>query len=206
MLVALFMLVLATIALVNGWMLAGARSTAALDAPEVVIVLGNAVRDDGAPAPMLWDRLEEALAAYQSGRVSKILVSGDARYGESKSMRTWLEQRGVPPCALVVDEGAVDTYTSFWRAKHVFGVSRAIVVTQQFHMPRALWMARRMGMGVEGASADRRVDDKATVHETREVISRMKAFVDVVTERVPVGASLPALPATTTTPHAGGSV
>ena len=78
-----------------------------------------------------------------------------------------------------MDHAGVDTYSSMWRAKHVFGVNRVIVVTQRFHLARAVWLARAQGMEAEGAAADRHIYRGAVWLEAREVVSRTKAFVDV---------------------------
>ena len=157
-------------------------------ADECALVLGAGVAENGTPSPVLEDRLREALELYRSGRVKTILVSGDHRtheYDEPNAMRTWLEEKSVPPSAIFMDHAGLDTYSSVWRAKHVFGASRVIIVTQRFHLPRALWMARSMGLEAEGAAADRRRYRGAIWLEAREVVSRTKAFIDVKGGRRP---------------------
>jgi len=155
---------------------------------DCALVLGAGVRDDGSPSDVLRDRLDEALALYQAGRVTKIIVSGDhqtAAYDEPNAMRTYLESNGVPAGAVFMDHAGLDTYSSMWRARHVFGASRIVVVTQQFHLARAVWCARSLGMEAEGSAADRHVYRGIAWLEMREVLSRTKAFVDVSVGREP---------------------
>jgi vancomycin permeability regulator SanA len=155
---------------------------------DCALVLGAGVRDDGAPSDVLRDRLDEALSLYRSGRVSRILVSGDHRgpsYDEPNTMRRYLEAQGVPSERIFLDHAGFDTYSSVWRAKHVFGAERIIVVTQRFHVARAVFVARSLGMGAEGAVADRHLYRGLVWLEAREVASRTKAFVDVAIARRP---------------------
>lgn len=174
----------------NVAVLAGGRIEAgSISVPaECGLVLGAGLRPDGSPSPVLEDRLSEALELYLAGRAKTILVSGDHQthvYDEPNAMRRWLEDRGVPPAAIFMDHAGTDTYSSVWRARHVFGASRIIVVTQRFHLPRALWMARSMGIEAEGAIADRRLYRGAAWFEAREIVSRTKAVIDVATSRRP---------------------
>lgn len=180
----------------NAVVLRGGRLGPAVRDADCALVLGAAVGIDGTPSHVLGDRLRTALALYEQGRVRRIIVSGDHRtpgYDEPNAMRRWLEARGVPPSAIFMDHAGVDTYSSVWRAKHVFGADRIVVVTQRFHLPRALWMARSLGLEAEGAVSDQRTYQRASWYEVREVVSRTKAFVDVQRERRPrhVGPPIP---------------
>ncbi len=173
----------------NGVVLFGGIRPAHVATPaDCALVLGAGLSPDGTPSPVLHDRLEEALTLWRAGRVRTLLVSGDHRtneYDEPNAMRAWLEERGVPASAIFLDHAGVDTYSSVWRAKHVFGATRIIVVTQRFHLPRAVWMARSLGLEAEGAPADRRLYRGAVWFEAREIVSRTKAFVDVKIARQP---------------------
>ena len=155
---------------------------------DCALVLGAGVRDDGSPSDVLRDRLDEALDLYRAGRVAKIIVSGDhrtPRYDEPNAMRAYLEANGVPAPAIFMDHAGLDTYSSMWRARHVFGASRIVVVTQQFHLARAVWCARSLGMQAVGSAADRHVYRGIAWLQMREVVSRTKAFVDVTVRRAP---------------------
>lgn len=154
--------------------------------PDCALVLGAGVRDDGTPSDVLRDRLDASLALYRGGRVRKIIVSGDhhtPEYDEPNAMRRYLEGKGVPSADIFMDHAGVDTYSSVWRAKHVFGAERVIVVTQRFHLARAVWVARSLGMEADGSAADRHVYRGIAWLELREVVSRTKAFVDVAVGR-----------------------
>jgi vancomycin permeability regulator SanA len=193
-LVAGFVAAVACVAAVNAIVLTGGDE-GHVDGPvDCALVLGGGVRDDGSPTDILRDRLDEALDLYRTGRVRKLLVSGDHRtaaYDEPNAMRTFLEARGVPAEDIFMDHAGVDTYSSVWRARHVFGARRLVVVTQRFHLSRALWCARSLGMEAEGHAADRRRYRGLLWHELREVGSRTKAFVDIGRARVPRHAGTP---------------
>lgn len=169
----------------NAWVLvAGNRlareSVADLRHAPVAIVLGASVKSDGSPSDALADRLEQALELKRAGKVDKILLSGDhARddYDEPNAMRRWLAERGLPPEDLFCDHAGFSTYDTMARAKRVFGVERAIVVTQRFHLPRALYTAAALGLDVSGAACDRRTYVKGAWFALREVGSRTKAFL-----------------------------
>lgn len=155
---------------------------------DVIIVLGAGVATDGTPSQVLGDRLETALALFREGRAPRILLTGDHAspdYDEVAAMRRWLEARGVPRDALVLDGAGVDTFSSIARARTVYGAERAIVVTQAFHLPRAVWLARAMGIDAEGVTADKRTYRGALWFQLREVISRTKAWLDVGVGRKP---------------------
>jgi SanA protein len=121
------------------------------------LVLGAGVFSDGEPSPILESRLETALALYRSGKVTWILVSGDNRahnYNEPQAMRKWLLRRGMPVDRVVSDFAGRRTYDSLKRAQAVFGVKRTVLVTSDFHLPRALYLARSMGLDALGVPAD----------------------------------------------------
>lgn len=170
------------VAVANGVVLAGGRSESAVANADCALVLGAGVRDDGTPTDVLRDRLDEGIALYRAGRVKRLLVSGDHHkdsYDEPNTMRRYLEENGIPPADIFMDHAGIDTYSSVWRAKHVFGAQRLVIVTQQFHLSRAVWCARSLGMEAEGRPADRHRYKAITWFQAREVISRTKAFVDI---------------------------
>jgi vancomycin permeability regulator SanA len=148
---------------------------------QVIVVLGARVYPDGHLSHALADRLETALRLYRAGRAPTVLVSGAD--DEPGAMRRWLEARGVPPTAIVEDAGGVDTYSTMARASGTYGAATAIVVTQAFHLPRALYLGARKGVACEGVVADARRYQKAPYYQLREVFSRVRAFVDVTRGR-----------------------
>lgn len=163
------------------------------DVPEapVALVLGAAVFRDGRPSPFLAARLDLARRLYAAGKVQVLLVSGDnlaPEYNEPAAMRRYLIEAGVPAAAIVTDHAGFDTYDSCFRAARVFGVSRLIVVTQAYHLPRAVGTARRLGLdasgvGDESARQFRRAWRRGTV---RDQVACVKTVVDLVTRRTPV--------------------
>ncbi len=121
-----------------------------------VLVLGASVQPDKEPSGLLQARLQTALDLYRTGQVRWILVSGDNRssyYNEPQAMRRWLIRQGVPRTHIVADYAGRRTWDSLKRAQAVFGVHRLVVVTSDFHLPRALFISRALGMQVWGAPA-----------------------------------------------------
>lgn len=131
------------------------------DAPEkpVAIVFGAGLRRDGSPTSVLRDRVSSAVELYKTGKVSKIIMSGDNRfvdYNEPGAMKDYAIQLGVPEGAVVQDFAGRRTYDTCYRARDVFGVSDAILVSQRFHLPRALYTCNALGVSAVGAAADYR--------------------------------------------------
>ncbi|MBB5957564.1 vancomycin permeability regulator SanA [Saccharothrix tamanrassetensis] len=131
---------------------------AAADVPEapVALVLGAGLRN-GQPTPLLAGRLDVAADLYRRGKVKVLLVSGDnsrKEYDEPSAMRGYLVAKGVPERVIVADYAGLDTWDSCSRAKRIFGVSRATVVTQEFHLPRAVALCREAGLEAFGVGHD----------------------------------------------------
>ena len=163
------------------------------DVPDepVALVLGTKVEADGTPSPFLTARLEIAQRLFTAGKVRAILVSGDnmhAGYNEPEAMRRWLLDHGLPAEKVVMDYAGFDTYDSCARAKRIFGVDRATVVTQSFHLSRAVALCRHLGIEANGVGDDtaRRYAERWRVSSTREYGACVKAAVDVLTDRDPV--------------------
>ncbi|MFI1992682.1 vancomycin high temperature exclusion protein [Actinoplanes sp. NPDC020271] len=179
----------------NLWVRAGSDGHVypAADVPSapVALVLGAQVNPDGEPSAFLAARLDVALALYRAGKVKAILVSGDHAewsYDEPGAMMVYLVARGVPADRIVMDHAGFDTYDSCARAGQVFGVRQAIVVTQSFHVPRAVALCRALGIETVGVG-----DDTARVYEPlwargqmREWAAAVKAAWDVTSGRDPV--------------------
>lgn len=156
-------------------------------APEmpIILVLGASVRPDQQPSDMLRDRLVTAAQLYRSGRGKKILVSGDhghPDYDEVSVMARVLEQQGVAAQDILLDHAGFRTLDSMYRARRVFGVKRALVVSNPFHVARAVFLGRSVGIEVEGVEAAAlRPYSLSTLleHHGREVLARIKAWLDV---------------------------
>lgn len=161
----------------------GGLLVAAEQAPEMeaILVLGASVRPGGIPSPMLTDRLETGLALFRAGKAPRLLVSGDhggPDYDEVNTMRRYLEARGVPEEAIFMDHAGFSTYESLYRARDVFAARRILVVSQEFHLRRALYLARELGVEARGVAADRRAYPGMLKHRLREVAARVKALLD----------------------------
>jgi len=128
-----------------------------VSARPVAIVFGAEVKKDGTPSVVLRDRVETAAALYKSGKVEKLLMSGDNRfvdYNEPESMRRYALALGVPDANIVLDYAGRRTYDTCYRAKRIFGVNSAILVTQGFHLPRALFLCNALGVDAIGVEAE----------------------------------------------------
>ena len=156
------------------------------------IVFGAGLRRDGTPTAVLRDRVETAAALYFSGKVEKILMSGDNRfveYNEPGAMRQYALDLGVPDADIVLDYAGRRTYDTCYRARAIFGLERAILVTQGFHLPRALFLCNSLGVKAVGVEAANHYFLKRSrfVWNLRELIATFAAVVDIrVTRPLPV--------------------
>lgn len=119
----------------------------------IAIVFGAGVWEDGTPTPMLADRVQAAVDLYKAGRISKILMTGDNSspdYNEVKVMQEYAAAQGIPVEDITLDYAGFSTYESCYRAKAVFGIAQAVLVTQNFHLPRAVYTCRQLGVEAIG--------------------------------------------------------
>jgi len=144
----------------------------------VAIVFGAGLASKVKPSPMLAERLETAVRLYRSGKVEKILVTGanlTRSHDETKAMGQYALARGVPREMILRDDAGFSTYDSCYRAKAVFGIERATLVTQRFHLPRALFIANSLGLDAIGVAADEGTRGRL-INEGRELFSRSLAL------------------------------
>jgi len=150
---------------------------------EVAIVPGALVEPDGDMSAMLADRVEQASRLWHAGKVEKILVSGDHGswiYDEPDTMRKALVRDGVAPEDIFEDHAGFETWATMVRARSIFEVDDAVVVTQGFHMPRALFLADQAGIDASGLTADlHQWGYQGKKSSVREVLARVKSIVDV---------------------------
>jgi SanA protein len=190
-LVAFGLLVLLVPRLVTALSARGRVYTVAdVPARRVAIVFGAGLWRDGSPTPILYDRVATAADLYHAGKVEKLLLSGDNRfvdYNEPAAMRELALTLGVPDEDIVLDYAGRRTYDTCYRAKAIFGVTQAILVTQEFHLPRALYLCNQLGLDAVGVNADLRDYRRASVlyWNLRELIATTAAVWDV-TVRHPV--------------------
>ena len=147
---------------------------------DCVLVLGCSVRDDGSPSAMLADRLIVGNRLYQSGVSGRLLMSGDHGqddYDEVNTMKDYAVRAGIDPEDIFCDHAGFNTYASIYRARDVFQVRRMVIVTQRYHLYRALYIAEKLGIEAYGVSADERVYRGQTVRDIREIAARCKAYI-----------------------------
>lgn len=156
------------------------------DAPteRLAIVFGAGLRRDGTPTAVLRDRVETAADLFFSGKVEKLLMSGDNSvdtYNEPAAMRSYAISLGVPDEAIVLDFAGRRTYDTCYRAKVIFQVDEALLVTQKFHLPRALFLCNALGLNAYGVEANnnRYWNRSLLIWNIREQIATVTAFMDV---------------------------
>jgi SanA protein len=154
----------------------------------VAIVYGAAVYGSGRLSSVLRDRMDTAVHLYQSGKVQRIVVSGDNRtpdYNEPGAMLAYAVSLGVPADHVQPDYAGRRTYDTCYRAGHIFDVESAILVTQAFHLPRALFTCKSLGIDVVGVAADQRTYRAARWYEFRETAATLQALLDVLRRQPP---------------------
>lgn len=150
--------------------------------PRVAIVFGASVYGNGDLSPILEDRVDTAIELYRAHKVDRILVSGDNRhrsYNEPKAMQEYLVTHAVAPQDVVVDYAGRSTYETCMRAKDVFGLQRAVLVSQGYHLPRALYIANNLGLDAVGMAGDLRLKPKVDYQGFREWAAEIKAYLNL---------------------------
>ena len=156
--------------------------------PDAVVALipGAFVSEDGVLSPIFIDRVDMAIKLYEAGKVSKILVSGDnstVSNNEVNPVRLYLISKGVPDEDIFLDHAGFDTYSTMYRARDIFGVASVLITTQSFHLPRAVFIARKLGLEAYGVNAD--LGHILFRNTVREVFANEKAVFDFVLNRKP---------------------
>jgi SanA protein len=149
---------------------------------QVAVVLGALVFRDGRLSYVLADRVDTAIDLYRKKKVDKILLTGDhgrVSYDEVNAMRRYALKHGIPPEDVFMDHAGFSTYESMFRARDVFRVKSAIIVTQRFHLARSVYTARALGIDAMGVEADRHIYIHPLLNNAREILARTKAFIDV---------------------------
>ncbi len=144
-----------------------------------ILVLGAGVRDDNTPSHMLEDRLLESISLYDKQAAPKILMSGDhgrEHYDEVSVMKKFAIDHGVPSEDIFMDHAGFSTYESLYRAKEIFGCKKIIIVTQKYHLYRALYIAESLGIEAYGIPSDPRTYAGQSYRELREILARDKDF------------------------------
>ena len=150
---------------------------------DCILVLGCRVYEDGSLSHMLQDRLQRGLELYTAGIAPKLLMSGDhgqKEYDEVNAMKGFAVENGVPSEDVFMDHAGFSTYESLYRAKEVFGVEKVIIVTQEYHLHRALYIAQQLGLEAYGVASDYRSYAGQILRDIREILARNKDFVNTL--------------------------
>ena len=159
------------------------QSVDALPVANTVIILGASVHGNGKLSPVLQDRVDTGFYLYRKGKVKQFLLTGDHRtedYNEVSAMKNYLLRKGVSPKVISTDPAGLNTYESMQRSSSVYDVSSAIVVTQPFHLPRTLFIAKSLGLDYSGfpaAPVEYKTENKLIL---REHLANFKAVFDVL--------------------------
>lgn len=149
---------------------------------DCIIILGAGIWKDK-PSPMLEDRLLEGIKLYQNNVSDKIIMSGDhgrEEYDEVNTMKNFAIEKGVPSEKIFMDHAGFSTYESIYRAKEIFKAKKVVIVTQKYHLYRALHIANKLGLEAYGVGADPRQYVGATNREIREILARNKDFINCI--------------------------
>lgn len=155
---------------------------------DCVLVLGCGVHGD-VPSHMLEDRLLKALEVYETGVTEKMLMTGDhgrENYDEVNVMKTFAMDRGVDDSDVFMDHAGFSTYDSMYRADYIFGCKKVIIVTQKYHLYRALYIANKLGIDAYGVNSDQRIYGKYIYREAREILARDKDFFKCIAKSEPM--------------------
>lgn len=171
------------------------QDAARLDGVDCIIVLGAGVRNGNA-TPMLQDRIDTGVKLYYLGVSPKVLMSGDHgrdEYDEVNVMKDSALEQGVPSEDVFMDHAGFSTYDSIYRAKEIFGAEKIVIVTQKYHLYRALYIAKQLGIEAYGVEADARSYRGAIYREAREVLARNKDCVKCAVKPEPtyLGEAIP---------------
>jgi SanA protein len=152
------------------------------------IVLGASIKPDKSLSLILQDRVDAALLAYKNKKFKKFLLSGDhgkENYDEVNAMKNYLNNKGVPDEDIFLDHAGFDTYDTMFRARDVFHVTDAIVFTQKFHLPRAVYLGKNMGLNIQGFVADQHEYPGNSHFARREWLANIKAWMELNIEKSP---------------------
>ncbi|NMD32486.1 MAG: DUF218 domain-containing protein [Firmicutes bacterium] len=168
---------------------------ASMDA-DCILVLGAGVRDNGRPSPMLVDRLLQGIELYNNGFSDRLLMSGDhgrKEYDEVNVMKQFAIDRGIASEHVFMDHAGFSTYESLYRARDIFETERIIIVTQKYHIYRALYIADKLGLEAYGVASDPRRYAGQNIRDLREIAARVKDYFTVIIKPTPtyLGETIP---------------
>ena len=144
---------------------------------DCILILGAGVRNDGSPTPMLRDRLIAGFEAHNHFKSIPILISGDSEnysYRETQTMKDFLLEKSVNQSNIICDGYGLSTYESIWRAKNIYGFNKILIVSQKYHLNRAIYIANKMGLDANGLDAALTTYAKQPYYSLREYFARVK--------------------------------
>ena len=155
---------------------------------DAILVLGARVWDNGQPSGILKDRINAGVALYESGASDRILMSGDhgqEDYDEVNAMKDYAIEQGVSPSVIFMDHAGFSTYESLYRARDIFQIKKVVIVSQTYHLYRALYIARALGLDAYGVSCDTRDYNAYLLFDLRETLARCKDFFYSIFQPLP---------------------
>lgn len=170
--------------------------TDSVNSADCILVLGAGIRKDGSPTPMLADRLDTAIDLYQSHAAPKLIMSGDhgrKDYDEVQAMKDYAIEKGVPSEDIFMDHAGFSTYESIYRARDIFQAGDILVVTQEYHLYRALYIANALSLNARGIPADTQKYSGQLYRDLREILARDKDFLTSIYQPDPtfLGETIP---------------
>lgn len=172
------------------------KQAAQLQDIDCIVVLGCKVYDDGTPSAMLEDRLKRSISLYKLGAAPKLLMSGDhgqTSYDEVNAMKQYAVDNGIPSVDVFMDHAGFSTYETMYRAKEVFCAKKILIVTQEYHLYRSLYIAQALGLEAYGVSANYRRYANQSGMDLREILARVKDFGMCIVKPEPtyLGSTIP---------------
>ncbi|WP_207670494.1 SanA/YdcF family protein [Clostridium sartagoforme] len=149
---------------------------------DAIIVLGAGVKNNGTPSDILADRLETSIEVYNEGAAGALILSGDhgrEEYNEVGAMKDYVLKNNIDESIVFMDHAGFSTYDTMYRAKEIFKVKSAVIVTNEYHLPRALYIARKLGIEAYGVKSDKRGYQLMDSYKKREVLAKLKDFAYV---------------------------
>ncbi len=192
---SLFLLGVISVFAVNGYVVAKGKDriistdkAATITDVDCIIVLGCQVKEDGTLSHMLRDRLSRGVELYHAGAAPKLLMSGDhgrTNYNEVGAMKQYAIDNGVPSQDVFMDHAGFSTYETMYRAKEIFQAKKVIIVTQEYHLYRAVYIAQALGLEAYGVTSDQHTYGGQTIRDVREVLARCKDFATSILKPKP---------------------
>ena len=164
------------------------EEAAELEDVDCILVLGCLVRSEGNPSDMLADRLRRGVELYKAGAAPKLLMTGDhgrTNYDEVNTMKQYAMDEGIPSQDIFMDHAGFSTYESMYRARDIFQAKKILIVTQEYHLYRALYVAQALGLEAYGVNADYRNYSGQSMRDIREILARNKDFLTSIFQPQP---------------------